>query len=161
MGAGKTTVGKALAHRLRWKFYDLDEVIERREKRTITRIFNESGENAFREMESAALLELLQRSQDGSVIALGGGAFAQPQNRQALEQSGAVTVLLSAPVEELHRRCRAAGNTRPLARDKTGFEQLFDSRQQAYALARFRVETLSKEIAEVAQEIEQILKDSI
>lgn len=157
MGAGKTTVGKALAQRLGWTFYDLDEAIERRERKSIAQIFDHAGESAFRRIESAALKDLLRRSGNDSVIALGGGAFTQPGNRKALAQAGAVTVLLSAPLEELERRCRAAGRARPLARDKVRFKQLFDERQQAYALADFRVETLKKEISQVAEEIEQIL----
>ena len=160
MGAGKTTVGKVLAQRLGWKFYDLDQLIETREQRSIASIFAESGEDTFRNVESAVLSELLEQrlEKDGAVVALGGGAFVQPQNRIALEQAGAVTVLLSAPVEELVRRCRAAGNTRPLTGDKTRFEQLFASRQEAYSLARFRVETAGKPVQQVAKEIERLLK---
>ena len=163
MGAGKTTVGRVLAQRLDWKFYDLDAVIENQEQRSIAKIFRESGEYTFREIESAALLQLLQRSEDGCVIALGGGAFVQPQNRQALEeaQAGPITVLLHAPLEELQRRCQAGGSARPLARDGNKFRQLFESRKQSYDHARFRVDTLGKQITEVAEEIEKILKNSI
>jgi len=157
MGAGKTTVGKTLAERLGWSFYDLDEAIEQREGKSIAQIFERLGENTFRKIETAALKDLLRRSQDDCIIALGGGAFTQLGNRKALEKAGAVTVLLSAPVEELERRCQAAGRARPLARNKTRFKQLFQERQQAYALAQFRVETLKKDVAEVAEEIERIL----
>lgn len=157
MGAGKTSVGKVLAQRLGWSFYDLDEAIEGREQRSIAAIFEQSGEQAFREIETAALLDLLERSEDGCVIALGGGAFVQPQNRQALERAGGVTVLLEASVEELQRRCEAAGGIRPLAGDAAKFEQLFSARRQAYDLARFRIDTEGKEIGEVAAEVETTL----
>ena len=159
MGAGKTTVGKVLAQRLGWKFYDLDQLIETREQRSIASIFAESGENAFRTIESAVLNELLRRElEDGVVVALGGGAFVQPHNRAALQRAGALTVLLSAPVEELARRCEAAGDMRPLAGDRTKFEQLFASRQEAYSLAQFRVETAGKPVQQVVEEIERLLK---
>ena len=109
MGAGKTTVGRALAKKLRWNFLDLDDVIEQRERKSVAEIFASSGEPAFRRMESAALAALLQDRQAGSdlVLALGGGAFVQQQNRDALNSAGAITVLLEAPVEELRRRCQS------------------------------------------------------
>src|SRR5262245_23576931 len=106
MGAGKTTVGRALAKRLGWTFYDLDDVIEQREQQTIPEIFANSGETAFRQAESAALRDLLQANPGDLILALGGGAFVQRQNRALLEQAGAVTILLEAPLEELRRRCR-------------------------------------------------------
>jgi shikimate kinase len=160
MGAGKTSVGKVLAQRLAWKFYDLDELIEHREQRSIAAIFASVGEAGFRRIESRVLADLLKNGLDqaGSIIALGGGSFVQPENRDALRQAGATTVLLNAPVEELERRCKDATGVRPLAADKTGFEQLFASRQQAYALAQFRVETAGKTIDKVAQEIEQLVR---
>jgi shikimate kinase len=160
MGAGKTSVGRVLAQRMNWKFYDLDELIEHRRQRSIAAIFAAEGEQEFRRAESTVLSELLKDGLDpsGSIIALGGGCFVQPENRRALEQANAITVLLKAPLEELQHRCQDAGGIRPLAGDKAKFEQLFASRQPAYALARFHVETAGKAIEEVAQEIEQIVR---
>jgi len=163
MGAGKTSVGKVLAQRLGWKFHDLDDLIESREQRSIANIFNDLGENGFREIETAALMELLEQSRTdpNTIVALGGGAFIQPQNRDLLRQAGAVTVLLTAPLEELQRRCRGATNVRPLARDKNKFEQLFASRTSTYSLAQFKVETAGKQIDQVAKEIEKLLKKQL
>ncbi|HEY6968258.1 MAG TPA: shikimate kinase [Candidatus Angelobacter sp.] len=159
MGAGKTTVGKVLAHRLGWKFYDLDQLIEKRERQTIATIFEKAGEKGFRKIESAVLTELLDtKLSRNAVVALGGGTFVQPENRQALQRAEAITVLLSAPVEELSRRCEAGGNARPLAGDRMKFDQLFASRQEAYGLAQFRVDTAGKDVRDVAQEIERILE---
>ena len=160
MGAGKTTVGRALAGRLRWDFCDLDEVIERREDKSIAQIFAALGEAGFRRIESATLRDLLQ---DGPVagdlvLALGGGAFVQPENRAALEQAGAITVLLEAPLEELRRRCAAERKARPLAQQQDRFAELFAARRADYERARLRVQTLNKSVEHVAAEIEQLLK---
>jgi shikimate kinase len=160
MGAGKTTVGRALAQRLRWKFLDLDDFIEQREQTTVAEIFAASGEAAFRRMETAALTALLQDRKAGSdlVLALGGGAFAQKQNRDALSSAGATTVLLEAPVDELRRRCQGERKVRPLAQQDVRFNELFTARRADYALARFTVQTFDKSIPQVAAEIEQLLK---
>ncbi|SRR6266478_3507905 len=158
MGAGKTSVGKALAQRLNWEFRDLDRVIEAREHKTVAQIFADSGETGFRKAECAALEDLLANSARGKwIIALGGGAFVQPRNRTALQQSGAITVLLEAPLHELKRRVSADGIARPLAQDEAKFAELFESRRAAYAAAQFRIETTGKRVDEVAAEIRELL----
>jgi shikimate kinase len=159
MGAGKTTVGRALAKRLRCDFFDLDDVIEQREQKSVAEIFSASGEPAFRSMESAALSALLQdhASSGDLVIALGGGAFVQKQNRAALEAAGAITVLLEAPLEELRRRCHGEGKVRPLALEQARFNELFAVRRADYELARFRVQTLNKPVKRITTEIERLL----
>src|ERR1041385_6956607 len=160
MGAGKTTVGLALAKRLRWNFLDLDDVIEERERRTVAEIFALFGESAFRSMESEALAALLQDRQAGSdlILALGGGAVVPKENRDALSSAGAITVLLEAPVEELRRRCRAERTVRPLARQDARFNELFAARRADYALARFTVQTMNKSVQQVTAEIEKLLQ---
>jgi len=160
MGAGKTTVGRALAQRLRWDFLDLDDLVEQREQKTVAAIFASGGEPGFRLAESAALSTLLQdrvRTTD-LVLALGGGAFVQKPNRDALAQAGAITVLLEAPLEELRRRCTAESKVRPLAQDTARFAELFAARRADYSLARFSVQTLGKPVEEVTSEIERLLQ---
>jgi shikimate kinase len=160
MGAGKTTVGRALAERLRWKFLDLDDLIEQREQKTVAEIFASSGEAVFRGMESAALAAVLQDHAGSGdlVLALGGGAFVQKANRAALDAAGAITVLLEAPVEELRRRCTGERKVRPLAQEQARFDELFAARRAHYALAQHRVQTLDKPVKQVTAEIEQLLK---
>lgn len=165
MGAGKTTVGKALAQRMGWAFVDLDDRIEEREHKSVARIFAEHGEPAFRRAESSALRELLETgnasqprsSGSGLVIALGGGAFVQPDNRTAIEKAGAISILLEAPLEELRRRCQDDPRPRPLARDEKYFAQLFAQRHGAYELAGFRADTMGKSVEEVAAGIENMI----
>lgn len=159
MGAGKTSVGRELARRTGCPFYDLDQVIEAREKATVDEIFAAAGEQAFRRAEHEALLALMQRELglEHAIVALGGGAFAQPENRRALQQAEAFTVLLEAPVEELERRCRSGPDVRPLARDRERFRRLFAERREAYGEALYRIETAGRTIEQVADEIEQLL----
>ncbi len=162
MGAGKTTVGRALARSLRWNFLDLDDVIEQRERKTVAEIFTSSGEPAFRRMESAALAALLQDRRAGSdlILALGGGAFVQKQNRDELNSAGAITILLEAPVEELRRRCQGEHKVRPLAQQDARVNELFAARRADYALARFTVQTLDKSVEQVTAEIERLLQSA-
>jgi shikimate kinase len=156
MGAGKSCVGQALSRRLGWRFQDLDKVIEAREGRSIEEIFSESGEAEFRRVEHAALRELLA-SLDSSpaVVALGGGTFAQAQNRDLL--AGARTIFLDADVEELLRRCEADGNRRPLQRDAEQFRRLYESRRDGYLGAALHIETGGKDVETVVNEIENRL----
>jgi shikimate kinase len=161
MGAGKTTAGRELAKRRSATFVDLDDLIEQREGRTIAEIFASSGEQAFRTIESAALASLLQESphKGDLVVALGGGAFVQPENREAIRVAGGTTVLLQASLSELQRRCQndKGWRVRPLAGHQERFSELFLARRPAYELAQFHVTTENRSIEQVVNEIEEIL----
>jgi shikimate kinase len=163
MGAGKTSVGQALARRLGWNFCDLDRVIEAREQKSVAEIFAAVGEPGFRAAESAALAGLLQSSgpQNDLVVALGGGTFAQAANREALFQAGAMTVWLKAPLHELRLRCTNDSTVRPLAMQEARFAELFQQRQSAYSLAKRRVETSGKTVEEVAEEVAAVLAEAM
>jgi len=159
MGAGKSTVGRALADRLNWFFEDLDERIERREQRSVPEIFRTLGEPAFRQAETAALKEVLEELRSGSarVVALGGGAFAQPANVELLQAAGVPTVFLDAPVEELWRRCslqaNQTGGGRPLLQSVAQFAKLYDGRRSSYSQAALKVNTGQRTVEAVADEI--------
>jgi shikimate kinase len=154
MGAGKTSVGKALAQLLGWTFEDLDDRIQLREGRSVEQIFQTSGEPGFRRAEHAALRDLLSVNESSPrVVALGGGAFVQSENAELLQQAGVVTVFLDAPAEELYRRCSDQGTERPLRRDAEQFSRLYETRHPYYLKAALRVETSGKSVDEVAAEI--------
>ena len=135
MGAGKSTVGRHLAHRLGWSFFDSDAEIEAAEKVAIADIFESRGEPEFRRIETAVIRQHVSWIERGrpAVLALGGGAFSQTANRDLLENNG-ITVWLDCPFETVQRR---VGHTthRPLARDPEAFAALFELRRDHYRLA--------------------------
>lgn len=138
MGVGKSTIGALLAERLRWAFVDLDTTIEAGQGTTIRQMFELSGEPFFRQIEHVALLEASKA--EPAVIALGGGTFVQKSNFDFIRDTGAPTVWLDCPVDELRRRCEGK-NDRPLFRDPASFARLFAERLPFYRLADYRVPT--------------------
>jgi len=163
MGAGKSSVGRALAEQLGWTFEDLDDRIEQQEGRKVAEIFGASGDVGFRRAEHAALKELLRELRSGveRIVALGGGAFVQRKNAALIEAGAVPTVFLDAAVEELWRRCRQQaeqqGIERPLLGSLERFSELYEARQPHYLKAAFRQETGGKSIQEIATEVMQTL----
>jgi shikimate kinase len=154
MGAGKTTVGRALACRLGWEFEDLDDRIQLREGRSIAEIFRDSGEVEFRRVESAALREVLSETSSAPrIVALGGGAFAQPENVALLEHAGVPVVFLDGPAEELFRRCEREPRERPLRGDVKQFRKLYEQRRPSYLKAGWHIDTLGKDQDTIAVEV--------
>ena len=136
MAAGKTSVARALARRLDWQPVDIDELIEQREHLTVSEIFAKRGEPHFRALEREILGE--QTGPRHLVVATGGGTFADPQNRAAINQDG-VSVWLDVPLHRLVGRVPADGR-RPLAADRAGFERLYHQRRAAYEQAHVRLD---------------------
>jgi shikimate kinase len=136
MAAGKTSVGRALARRLDWKFIDIDDLIERQEHMTVAEIFARHGEPYFRAAERAILVDQLGARH--AVVATGGGTFADPQNRAAIRGDG-VAVWLDAPLERVIARMPADGR-RPLAADRADLERLYEGRRLAYEQAHMRLD---------------------
>lgn len=136
MAAGKTTLARALARRLDWQAIDIDELIEERERMPVATIFAKRGEPYFRAAERAALIGQLATRH--TVVATGGGTFADPQNRAMINADG-VSVWLDVPLERLVERLPSDGR-RPLAADRAEFERLFQSRWAAYQQAQIRLD---------------------
>jgi shikimate kinase len=153
MASGKSTVGRLLAQRLGWSFVDTDEEIEAAEGTAIAEIFETRGEAEFRRIETAIIHRHVRRIGQGSpaVVALGGGAFAEPANRVLLQNNG-ITVWLDCPFELVERRVALASH-RPLARDPRQFAALYHARREAYALAHVRVPIESDDPASVVETI--------
>jgi shikimate kinase len=160
MGAGKTTVGRLVAQRLQRQFVDLDDRICQRERRKVADIFRDSGEPYFRHVESECLRALVQEAAAAGssglappLIAVGGGAFVQPNNAALLRDYGFKCVFLDASVEELRRRCASGGPERPLFHDENLFRQLYEARRSAYMAAEMRVDTGGKTPEQVVEEV--------
>lgn len=159
MGAGKSSVGQALARRLRWRFVDLDQLIEMREGRTIAEIFAGAGEDAFRRIETTVLRELLGELGHGSpaVVTLGGGAPLREENAALLAACDAPQVFLDAPFEVVRERCRESAAARPLFRNEAQARTLYEARRPYYLKAQFRVDTASRSAEQVAADIARAL----
>jgi shikimate kinase len=148
MGAGKTSVARALGRRMGWRFEDIDHQIEAREHQRVADIFARQGESYFRSVERAVLQDLLP--QRHAVIATGGGTFVDPENRAAMLSDGAVA-WLDLPLERVIERVPADGR-RPLAADRVQMEHLYARRRAAYSQAHVRIDA-SRPLPEIVERI--------
>lgn len=158
MGAGKSSVGRALSSRIHWPFEDLDTRIQSREKRTIAEIFRQSGESGFRLVEQAALVEILEDVRKPRIVALGGGTFIRAENRDLLRRPDIISVFLDGPADELFKRCMKQSVQRPLLSDEKQFASLYEQRRSFYMSAMLRIDTATKTIDDVATELAGMLE---
>jgi shikimate kinase len=155
MGCGKSTIARALAARLQWQVEDIDDLIERRERRTIAEIFARQGEPYFRSVERE-ILKVLQPLRH-VVIATGGGTFADPDNRAAINLDG-VSVWVDVPLPDLLRRIPLDGR-RPLAASRADLEHLHLVRSESYRLAHIRVNGARASVAAITDRILEALDE--
>lgn len=153
MGSGKSTIGRLLAHRLGWSFFDTDAEIEAAERTSIAEIFDTRGEPEFRRIESEILRQHTRWIERGrpAVLALGGGAFIQPENRRLLEERG-ITVWLDCPFDLVAGRVAQAAH-RPLARDPEKLAALYRLRRDVYSLADIHISIQGDDPAEAVDAI--------
>ncbi len=142
MGTGKTTVGRCLAQALHREFVDMDDLIEEQASMSIVEFFARQGEDAFRQLEHAVCLEVVQRT--GLVVATGGGTVVNPVSRQVLQASGLLICLTAAPEEILKRI--GTDSTRPILKTDTGSRQekiriLLEARAPHYNAIPHQVDT--------------------
>src|SRR4029079_9306220 len=153
MGAGKTTLGRALARRLGREFADTDKVLVERTGVPVTTIFEIEGEDGFRRRESTVLAELA--AQDGLVIATGGGAILSEANRELMRTHGTV-IYLRARLENLWERTRQ-DTTRPLLRTpdrRATLGELLPAREPLYSeAAHVIVDTGAQSAASLANKV--------
>jgi shikimate kinase len=153
MGAGKSAVGRQLARLLHLEFVDSDEEIESRTGVDIPFIFEKEGETGFRKREARVIDDLSRR--DGVVLATGGGAIMDPQNRNHLGARGFVIYLHTSVDQQLSRTRR--GRERPLLEQddpRTVLESLMATREPLYReIADLTVDTDGRKVRAVANEI--------
>jgi shikimate kinase len=140
MGAGKTTIGRRLAHYLAIPFVDADAEIELAAGKSISEIFADHGEDLFRDGERRVIARLIEEGH--GVIATGGGAFVNDETRALILERG-VAVWIDCDVETLVERT-GRRNTRPLLRGgnpKEILTNLRDKREPAYAQAPIRIDS--------------------
>jgi shikimate kinase len=149
MGAGKSSVARALARRLDWRALDIDELIEQRERQAVSHIFAKHGEPYFRAVERQVLLD--QVPSRHLVVATGGGTFVDAQNRAVINGDG-LSVWLDVPIARLIARVPNDGR-RPLAADRAEFERLYFARRAAYEQANYRVDAGHARIPAIVEEL--------
>ena len=154
MGSGKSTVGKIMAGKLKWKFLDSDRLIEQEEKRSIPEIFQGDGEASFREKEKKMIVRLAR--EDRCVIAAGGGAPVSPEFWDAVSKSSSV-IWLKAKPETLFTRLKDGGaKSRPLLADSLSVEKIsriLKAREPFYQKANWTIETDGLKPEEAADKI--------
>lgn len=155
MASGKSTIAPALGARLGWRVEDLDELIERRERRTVADIFAQHGEAYFRAVERD-ILRTLQPLRH-VVIATGGGTFVDPDNRAFINFDG-ISVWVDVPLVELIPRIPMDGR-RPLASNRADLERLYAARAEAYRFAHVHVPAAQSAVEATADQIVQMIRD--
>ena len=152
MGCGKTSIGRRVASRLQLPFFDADAEIEYAAGRTIPEIFDQFGEDIFRERENKVMARLLEGSP--CIISSGGGAFIAPQTRCLIKKS-ALSLWLRAELPTLIQRC-ARRNNRPLLRDGDPGEilnRLMVARHPIYAEADLMVQSENNRFKQTVEKV--------
>ena len=137
MGVGKSTIGRILSKKLKFKFIDIDKIIEKNQKRKIYEIFEIKGESFFRNIEEKFTLKFVKKK--NSVIALGGGAFVNLRIREAILRNNK-SFWLDAPIDALKTRVQRK-KTRPLLFDNSSrnLKKIYSERKKIYKLANFKI----------------------
>lgn len=158
MGTGKTQTAKALADELSLEYVSVDELIEKKEDRSINDIFREDGEKYFRAVEKEIVKEVSEG--ENQVIDAGGGVVLDEENMKNLKKSGIVICLWASP-KVIHERTKEHGH-RPLlnVEDPEGkIRDLLDERKPFYEKADEHIDTSDMDLQSVVSNIKEILND--
>jgi len=157
MGTGKSTVAIALADKVNKKFIDMDILIEKKEGKSITDIFNDEGESYFRKVERTILKEMIKKND--LVIATGGGSLLNDENYH-LARENSVIILLKANPEVIFDRLRE-DSERPLLSEENKLDRikiLMEQRKDKYSRFEYSIDTSNLPVAQVVDEIIKICR---
>ena len=161
MASGKSSTGPILAEILKYKYIDLDALIEKLTKKTIDKIFSEEGEEYFRSLENQCLQEIIKLP--SVVVSTGGGVILKKENWGVLRQG--IVIWLDVNKEIVLRRLhQSKENERPLLKGKNikiTYERIFEIRKDIYAQADLRVEINNEGVKNIAEKILKALKKEI
>ena len=159
MGVGKSTVGKKLAKKLKLKFIDIDQIIEKKEKRTIKEIFEDKGEGYFRKIEKKISLEELKKS--NAVIALGGGAFMDSSIRKEAKNLS-ISFWLDLGLQSLLIRLKNVKKRPLLNQEKLeqSINKIYSERKKIYNESNFRIKCNSMDKDEIVYKIIELYESS-
>ena len=159
MGVGKSTVGKKLAKKLKLKFIDIDQIVEKKEKSTIKEIFENKGEDYFRKTEKKISLEELKKN--NSVIALGGGAFMDTSIRKEAKNSS-VSFWLDLNLKSLFIRLKNVKKRPLLNQDnlEESVNKIYSERKKIYNKSDFKIKCSSMNINQVVNKIIKLYENS-
>lgn len=145
--SGKTIVGEILSLLLNANFIDIDRMIERQSEHSISWIFLNQGEKAFRELEKRVIADVVSKSRERTVMALGGGALLNPQSRELVEQKTILFTLMASVATLTSRN----NESRPLAGNPRVLKELLERREQHYKSLCGHTSTENKTPTEIAE----------
>jgi shikimate kinase len=159
MGVGKSTIGKNLAKKLKYDFFDIDDLIETKEGASINLIFKNKSESYFRKLENEITLEVLKKK--NSVISLGGGAFLNKLIRTSAKDKS-VSFWLDVEIDELIKRLNKT-KKRPLLYKKnisSTVKKIYLNREKIYSKADYRIKCRSLKTSEIVNKILKLYENS-
>jgi len=155
MGTGKTTIAAKLSHRLKMNYISIDDLIQKKENRTINEIFTKSGEDYFRNVESEIVRDVAEM--ENAVVDTGGGVVLREQNMDLLSANGTVICLTAEP-EVIMERTKKYKH-RPLLNvedPKRKIMEMLKTRAPFYAKAKYSIDTGALTVRQVVEKIAEI-----
>ena len=151
--SGKTTIGKLLAKKIKYKHYDADRYLEEKEKTRVTNIFSERGEEHFRNLEEKYLKELSEKK--GIIISTGGGALKKKENMDELKKNG-IIIFLSRKIEDIAKENH---KYRPLLQKTENISKIYAERIDLYNKYADIIVENDDTLYKVTDKIAEILKE--